>query len=722
MAAPLDPSASIAASLVAGTALGGQDQLAAWPGLARLVALLHQTATGDPALYAALAAVSAAPEDPDRVAALAHAVDALASSDSGLRAELARLVYQAQQHPSAGGLVTQIAGHAQVGKLVTIGRAGDIHVHLPPERAPTVLDRLAATRPGPVVSNLPPRNLNFTGREELLEQLHASLQPRQAAAVVQVQAQALHGLGGVGKTQLVLEYAYRYERDYDLIWWVTAEQPATIPGQLIALASRLGLPEHADQAETIRALWDALRPRERWLLVFDNAEDPADLRPWWPPNSGRVLVTSRNQAWSGLAATIAVDVLPRAEAIAFLGRRLDRHDPALDRLADALGDLPLALEQAAAYVDETAIAVNDYLDLLANHARELFQLGRPATTEQTIATTWTVSVQRLREQTPAAEDLLRLWAFLAAEDIPRTLPTDHPDLLSERLAATVRDPLGYQQAIGALRRYSLIRTSQNGEALSVHRLVQAVTRHQLSPEQERRWATAALRLVRAAFPNHLGDVNAWPGYARLLPHALTVIDHASGLSIDLENTTWLLREAGSYLWQRGDYHQARILSEHALALDEAHFGADHPHTAISLNNLAEVLREQGDLDAARTMHERSLAIREVRLGAEDPLTAYSLNNLAIVLEAQGDLDGARPLFERALHIREARLDADHPDTAQSLNNLAIVLQKQGDLAAARPLFERALHIRGARLGPDHPDTVQSREALAAVVADLKNQQ
>ncbi len=154
---------------------------------------------------------------------------------------------------------------------------------------------------------------------------------------MQVQAQTLHGLGGVGKTQLALEYAYRHQTDYDLIWWVTAEPPAAIPGQLVALARRLGLPEQAEQAETIGALWDALRQRDRWLLVFDNAEDPRDLRPWWPPDSGRVLVTSRHPIWAGPATALAVDVLPHTEAVAFLRRRLGRDDPDFDLLAAALG-------------------------------------------------------------------------------------------------------------------------------------------------------------------------------------------------------------------------------------------------------------------------------------------------------------------------------------------------------------------------------------------------
>ena len=182
-----------------------------------------------------------------------------------------------------------------------------------------------------------PATPNFTGRADLLDQLHQRLSPGQAAAVVQTRAQALHGLGGVGKTQLAIEYAHRHAGDYDLIWWVAAEQPAAIPGQLVVLARRLGLPEHAEHAETVQALWDALGQRERWLLIFDNAEHPTELRPWWPPGSGRVLVTSRSPTWAGLATTVPLDVLPRAEAVVFLQHRFGHDDPAFDRLAAALG-------------------------------------------------------------------------------------------------------------------------------------------------------------------------------------------------------------------------------------------------------------------------------------------------------------------------------------------------------------------------------------------------
>jgi len=193
------------------------------------------------------------------------------------------------------------------------------------------------TEPGRAILNLPPRNLNFTGRDDLLRQLAEQLTVGTATAVVQ--AQAVHGLGGVGKTQLAIEYAHRHQADYDLIWWITADQPLAIPGQLVALARRLGLADAPEQAETIRSLWDELRRRDRWLLIFDNAEQLADLRPLWPPGgSGHVLVTSRNPVWRGLAEPLAVDVLAREQAVTFLARRTGSQDSgSLDALAEVLG-------------------------------------------------------------------------------------------------------------------------------------------------------------------------------------------------------------------------------------------------------------------------------------------------------------------------------------------------------------------------------------------------
>jgi tetratricopeptide (TPR) repeat protein len=568
----------------------------------------------------------------------------------------------------------------------------------------------------PELSNLPPRTPNFTGRDQLLDRLAEQLRAGRAAAVVQ--ARAVYGLGGVGKTQLAIEYAHRHQGDYDLVWWVTADQPLAIPGQLVALARRLGIPEQAEQTETIQALWEELGHRDRWLLVFDNAETVQDLRRYWPPaGSGQVLVTSRNPAWGGLAVPVAVEVLPRDQSVAFLARRLGgSHDPhALGMLAEALGDLPLALEQAAAYLEETATPTGEYIRLFGQRARELLALGQSATSQETIATIWALSLERIRASAPAAQDLLTLCAFLAPDDLPRELLLQHPDALPEPLAAAVRDQLGFQQALGALRHYSLI--SVTGDAISMHRLVQAVVRHQLDADNEQQWATTALQLLNTVFPAEHSNPDAWPASARLLPHALAVAGHAEALDIHPAQIVRLLNEAGSYLWQRADHQQARELHERALAICEARLGANHPGTATTLTDLSLVVHDQGDLAGARSLLERALAIREASLGRDHPDTAYSLSNLARVLRYQGDLTGAHDLLERALAIRVARLGADHLDTAFSLNNLARVLHEEGDLAGARRLHERALAIREARLGADHPTTAWSRNNLANVLAD-----
>jgi tetratricopeptide (TPR) repeat protein len=614
----------------------------------------------------------------------------------------------------------------------------------------------------PAIFDAPPRNPHFTGRTDLLQALRAHLAETKRGAVVQ--AGAVHGLGGVGKTQLVVEYTHRYAADYDLVWWVPAERPVTIPGRLAQLARRLGLPELESLEEQVGVVFDALSQQDRWLLVYDNAQMPADLAGLRPPaGSGHLLVTSRNPAWGGVAATVGVDVLPRAQAVGFLAARTGSSDQAtLERLAGALGDLPLALEQAAAYLEETGAAPAEYLGLLGDRAKELFALGRPATTEQTIATTWRVSLERLRAEAPAAEELLTVWAFLAPDDLPRALLTDHAGLLPDRLAAAVADRLGFQQTLGTLRRYSL--ATLTPETVGVHRLVQAVVRHALDSDHTRVGAAAAVGLVLAGFPDQAEDFEAWPMTARLLPHALAVTDHAQALGVDPIATAGLLHQAGRYLWSRAEYTQAKALHQRALSIREAEFGPDHPDTAHSLDNLAAVLVDQGDLDDARALFERAFSIRETRLGADHPDTAHSLTNLASVLVDQGDLDGAIPLYERALSIRETRVGADHPDTAHTLHNLAnalatqgdldgartlqeralairethlgadhpwtatvlndlgVILRGQGDLHGARTLFERALSIHEARLGADHPETVTSRRNLTAVEAALDDRQ
>jgi len=239
---------------------------------------------------------------------------------------------------------------------------------------------------------------------------------------------AIHGLGGVGKTQLVLEYAHWHAAEYELIWWIPAQRTTTAVAALARLARQLGLQDQADQDEMVAELFDELRRRDRWLLIYDDADTPEQLEPLLPPGGdGHVLVTSRNPAWGRVAVPLPLDVLRREESVALLGRRTGTRDAAgAATLAEFLGDLPLALEEAAAYIDETKVGLSDYLRLARERTVELFGLERPVADQQRMATAWSMSLDHVRAQAPAVAALLDLCAFLAPDDIPRELPCRDP--------------------------------------------------------------------------------------------------------------------------------------------------------------------------------------------------------------------------------------------------------------------------------------------------------
>jgi tetratricopeptide (TPR) repeat protein len=568
---------------------------------------------------------------------------------------------------------------------------------------------------GPAISNLPARNRHFSGRGELLEKLNASLQAESAAAVVPTGA--VHGLGGVGKTQLALEYAHRFSSDYNIAWWVPAEQPTSAAAALASLAGRLGVEELADQGGMVARLFDGLRSRDRWLLVYDNAERPERLAGLLPPGGGgQVLVTSRWSAWGRQATSVRVNVLARDESILLLQRRTGADDQAaLDELAGLLGDLPLALEEAAAYLEETRVGLGEYLELVRNRARELFGLDQPPADEhgdhRRVATVWSLSLDRVHQEAPVAEALLSLLAFLAP-DIPRGLPREQPRVLPEELAQAVSDPLAYNRMLAVVGRYSLATVTPT--TVSVHRLVQAVIQARLD-EGERRWAETAVGLLRACFPNESWEVATWPTCERLLPHVLAAVGHAERLGVAGVQAGWLLDRAANYLHERGLYREARPIAERALRVTEAALGPADPEVAWRRDGLGAVLRRLGDLAGARAQYERVLEIGEATLGPGHPDVAAWRNNLGGVLQDLRDLAGARAEFERALEIGEAALGPDHPHVAIWRNNLGDVLRALGDLEGARAQVERALEIGEAALGPDHPTVASRRNNLGGVL-------
>jgi hypothetical protein len=498
---------------------------------------------------------------------------------------------------------------------------------------------------GPVVSNLPGRNRHFSGRDELLTRLHAKIQAAAATGVLPLEV--MHGLGGVGKTDLAIEFAHRFGSDYDIAWWIPAEQPAAAAAALARLAVRLGVPPAADQTAEIEALFDLLRARDRWLLIYDNAEDPSALQGLLPPaGRGGVLVTSRWAVWGRQAEPLRIDVLDRPESVQFLVRRTGLADAdVLAELAELIGDLPLALEEAAAYLEQTRVGLREYLGLLRDRARDLFglALGGQGLVEagldadqRRVATVWSVSLDRVRATAPAAEALLDLFAFLAST-IPRGLAPAHSGALPDPLAAVVADPVRYNATLAAAARYSLI--DLDADEIGLHRLVQEVIRSRLDPGEECEQARSAVVLLHAAFPGDSGEPSSWESCEQLLPQVLAVGEHAHRLGVDGEQASQLLRRASIYQRERGQYRQARPLAERAVSLAETELGAQHIAVVRCRTEVARVLLLLGDFAGARAEYEQILRIGEA-IGADADDVGIWRTGLGSALRGLGDLEGA----------------------------------------------------------------------------------
>jgi hypothetical protein len=562
----------------------------------------------------------------------------------------------------------------------------------------------------PLVWLVPPRNPSFTGRQEVLDDLRARLHSEHRAVV-----QALRGWGGVGKTQIAVEFAHRNSAEYRLIFWIDAERTDLIGEQYAELAIELGLAEvGADTPGAVRAVRSHLQHTADWLVILDNAESPHDLVPWLPQGPGHVIITSRHQRWGELARPVDVDVLEREESIALLRTSYpDLDETDAHRLAEQLGDLPLALAQAGGYLTETGCRPAEYLDSLAAKASAVLNSSQPTTYPRSLVATVALATKRLSSVDPAALGMMLLCAFLAPEPVPITLlalarapdcAADDP--FAQLAVLSESDPIALRQCIGTITNFGMGKPSADGIVL--HRLTQAILRAQLTAEEARRARVIIDRLVVSADPGDPAHPSSWTTWARLLPHLLA-IDPAGSTNPELRalacNATWYLltraaTEPGLAL--------ASKLHERWLSDD----GPDDYYTMWAANSVARAWYDSGEVSKALALHEETYLRRRRLLGADDQQTLITANNLARDLRATGEAERARQVDEDTYERRSRLLGADHLHTLISGINLARDLRILGRTEEACALDEDVLERRRRTLGQDHPHTLDSGNSLA----------
>jgi tetratricopeptide (TPR) repeat protein len=589
----------------------------------------------------------------------------------------------------------------------------------PTERA-TELERTRFPNQAPAIFKVPNRNPSFTGRARQLQELRIALTSTPAAVV----PQTLYGLGGVGKTQIAIEYAHRFRSEYDMVWWVPADQLASARASLAELGAAMRLPSGdaatVNPASVIEALTSG-SPFKRWLLIFDNADTPDSLVDVLPPAyaPGHVLLTSRDQTWSdhSTVETLSIGLFEPAESVTLLRTRApELTETEARRITDALDNLPLAVEQAGAWLHSTHMTVDAYLEMLQTEAATMLERQDvPGDYAATAVATWTLSWGRLREMRPAAAMVLEQAAFFAAEPIPQRFLLEglHLDVLTA-IEPNLVEPMFRSTLIRDLGRFSLVQAT--GEMIQLHRLVQAVIRAKMDPAAADQCRDRARAILVAQNPQEPDSPESWMTYREILPHARDV-----GIYTDPSSRSRLLTiDLVRSLLRQGDSQSSRLLGEEILDLWKPVHGDDDRYSLQLELQVANALRAEAQFESAREIDERVRENLTITVGADDPYTLMAARSCAADLRVAGQYQDAHDLDDDLLPRFEEHLGDDDPQTLMARNNLAVSKRLIGDFGGATDIDRRIYEDRRRLRGEEHSSTLASANHYGRDLRDIGN--
>jgi len=570
----------------------------------------------------------------------------------------------------------------------------------------------------PGIWNVPPRNPHFTGRSEYLEKIEKHLCRIDDTGTPP--PVAIHGLGGMGKTEIAKEYAYRCRDRYDVVWWIRSEKSAMVASDYALLGNHLGLITEAGEDtginERVRGWLE--RSEKPWLLVFDNAEFERDIRDFIPRGGlGHIILTSRNRDWPN-AVGIQAGNWSENEAVDYLLKRTGQDDrKSATELTSELGNYPLALSQAAAYIIQRDKSLAEYLDLFSRHKFELLERGRPAGDySHTVTTTWDMAFSVIGEMSPVSARFLNICSLLGADDICLDMFRQESDDLPPDLAACVIDELAFDDMLQPLLQYSLL--VKRDDSLSMHRLVQAVTRDRLSTTERTELVKIAIRMLADCFPESGEDPATWDKCARLAHHVMSVTDLDECEKYPDERICSLLRQLAAYLVEQSDFSAAQRIVDKAIRLNGDFYNDAHPNYAECLYHSGKLLQRMRKHNDARKQLEMALRIDTEAYGKNHPTVARDLDELGNAMSSIGDLEKACELYERAYEINVREFGESSPKVADNIHNLGLLYRKMGNLGKARDHFERALDINMSAFGAKNPVVAVNMHSLGCVYRDL----